>query len=66
MTKWLAEADRIQAAATSRLEKHAHPDSEIVHTGLVMLGFEAVPLSDQPTPAATGRAERARGASRGA
>ena len=48
MTKWLAEADRIQEAATKRLAKRAHPDEEIIHTGLVMLGFEAVPLSEQP------------------
>jgi hypothetical protein len=48
MTKWLGEADRIQEAASKRLEKHPHPDDRVVQAGLVMLGFEAVPLSDQP------------------
>jgi DNA-binding transcriptional ArsR family regulator len=47
MTKWLGEADRIQDAATARLAKRTHPEEEVVQAGLVMLGFEAVPLSDQ-------------------
>jgi DNA-binding transcriptional ArsR family regulator len=47
MTKWLGEADRIQDAATTRLAKRTHPEGEVVEAGLVMLGFEAVPLSDQ-------------------
>jgi DNA-binding transcriptional ArsR family regulator len=51
MTKWLGEADRIQEAASKRLDKHPHPDEHVVQAGLVMLGFEAVPLSDQPSAA---------------
>jgi DNA-binding transcriptional ArsR family regulator len=47
MTNWLGEADRIQEAASARLA-HAEHDAQIVHTGLVMLGFEALPLSDRP------------------
>jgi DNA-binding transcriptional ArsR family regulator len=56
MTKWLAEADRIQESAAKRLAKRPH--EEAIETGLVLLGFEAVPLSDQPLKAAPGKAKK--------
>jgi DNA-binding transcriptional ArsR family regulator len=47
--KWLAEADRIQEAAGKRLAKAAEP--EPVQTGVVVMAFEGVSLSDQaPEP----------------
>jgi DNA-binding transcriptional ArsR family regulator len=57
MTKWLGEADRIQEAAAKRLAKRTHPDDEVVEAGLVMLGFEAVPLSDLPRAAKARRSK---------
>lgn len=60
MTKWLSEADRIQEAAAKRLAKGAHDDADVVQTGLVLLGFEAVPFSDQPEPAAKRRKKKDR------
>jgi DNA-binding transcriptional ArsR family regulator len=63
MTKWLAEADRIQAAATKRIDKRPHDETDVIETGLVLLGFEAVPLSDQhakPKGTAKKRAARKR------
>ncbi len=57
MTKWLAEADRIQATAQKRIERAKTVEEDLVQTGLVMLGFEAVPLSDRvKTPAKRRRA----------
>jgi DNA-binding transcriptional ArsR family regulator len=47
MTKWLREADRIQEAAAKRMAKRP-PGDDGIDAGLVLLGFEAVPLSDQP------------------
>jgi DNA-binding transcriptional ArsR family regulator len=58
MTKWLAEADRIQESAAKRLAKRPHEEAEVIETGLVLLGFEAVPLSDQPPKAAAGKAKK--------
>jgi hypothetical protein len=49
MTKWLREADQIQEASAKRLAKRSHADSDVIDTGLVLLGFEAVPLSDRPS-----------------
>jgi DNA-binding transcriptional ArsR family regulator len=59
MTKWLGEADRIQESARKRLAKVPHPEDDVVQTGLVLLGFEAVPFSDRPGSTAKRKARRA-------
>jgi DNA-binding transcriptional ArsR family regulator len=59
MTKWLEEADKIQAAAQKRIERDKIADEDLVQTGLVILGFEALPLSDRPKQPAKRRRTRA-------
>jgi DNA-binding transcriptional ArsR family regulator len=61
MTKWLEEADKIQASAQKRIDRDKLADEELVQTGLVLLGFEATPLSDGPKrPAKPRRRSRAK------
>jgi DNA-binding transcriptional ArsR family regulator len=61
MTKWLGEADQIQAAAAKRLAKGSHAGGDVIDAGLVLLGFEAAPLS-APAGAAPKRRKRSRAA----
>jgi DNA-binding transcriptional ArsR family regulator len=65
MTKWLREADKIQESAGKRLAKLPHPGDDVVETGLVLLGFEAVPFSDRPAAAPKRKARRSAAAEAG-
>jgi DNA-binding transcriptional ArsR family regulator len=44
--RWLAEMDQIEAAAGERLGDNA--EGEALDVGLILMLFEALPLSDQP------------------
>jgi DNA-binding transcriptional ArsR family regulator len=52
--KWLAEVQRIEEGARDRIERGTDPHDEL-DVGLVIMLFEAVPVSEQPPPTHDGR-----------
>ncbi len=62
--KWLAEVDRIEEQIKKRTADT--PEHDLVDAGLVLLLFEALPLSERPAPSAEqeGRKRRGRAAAK--
>lgn len=56
-SKWLAEIDRIEASSKKRGANT--PDHALLDVGLVLLLFEALPLSSRAAPSATSRPQLA-------
>jgi DNA-binding transcriptional ArsR family regulator len=60
--RWVAEAEDIEKRSRKRTRRI--PDHELLHTGLVLLFFEAIALSDHPPPrGGTARGHRRRSGS---
>jgi DNA-binding transcriptional ArsR family regulator len=58
--KWLAEVQRIEEDVRKRAAK-AGDEHELIDVGLVILLFEALPLSEAPAPRRTASRKRTRG-----